>query len=93
MRITFFPMVSMILATLLHIALCFLFIFHFDMGIIGLALANSIKDFALLIITVIFSYCSQKVSQVLIPYNMETFRGWNEYLAISIPAAAMICAE
>ena len=24
---------------------------------------------------------------------MEAFGGWSEYLAISIPAAAMICAE
>ena len=93
MRITFLPMVAMFVAITLHISLCFLFLFHFNMGIIGIALSNTIQNFVLMIITVIFSYCSPKVSKVLIPYDMEAFCGWGEYLAISIPAAAMICAE
>jgi len=27
------------------------------------------------------------------PYDCEAFRGWGEYLQVSLPATAMICAE
>lgn len=93
MRITFFPMVAMILTTLLHILLCLLFVFHLDMGVIGLAVAVSCKDFVLMVLTMIYCYLSPEVYKVFRPFDMEALRGWGEYLSISIPAAVMICAE
>ena len=59
MRITFYPMVFMIIATLLHTFLCVFFIMYLEMSIEGLALALSIKDFALMVMTMIYSNCSE----------------------------------
>ena len=42
MRITFIPMVAMFVAITLHISLCFLFLYYFNMGVIGIALSNTI---------------------------------------------------
>ena len=63
------------------------------MGITGLALSLSIKDFALMIMTMIYSNCSQTVRKAIVPFNHEAFQDWDEYLKISIPATMMICSE
>ena len=51
-------MIAMIVATGLHVALCFLFVSYFDFGIRGLAYASSIKDFVLLVTVMIYGNCS-----------------------------------
>ena len=93
MRITFYPMVFMIIATLLHIFLCLVFVIWLDMGIIGLGLAMSTKDGVLILMTIIYSNCSSDVRHILAPFDGEMLKGWGEYLSLSIPATAMLCAE
>ena len=93
MRITFFPMVAMILTTLLHILLSILFVIHLDYRVIGLAMAVSCKDFVLFVLTTLYGLLTPNVANVMVPFDMEALRGWGEYLSISIPAAIMICAE
>ena len=73
MRITFFPMVASIASSVLYILLCFLFVVYFDMGIIGLAVAISIKECALFLMTLIYCHCSESVSKVLFPLDSESF--------------------
>jgi len=53
MCITTVPMVSQLIASLLHAPLCLIFTFKADMGIYGLGLATSITNFNLLLLTVI----------------------------------------
>ena len=93
MRITFFPMVAMILSTLLHVLLSLLFVFHLEYGIIGLAMAVTCKDFVLFALTTLYGQLTENVYEVMVPFDKEALRGWGEYLSISIPAAIMICAE
>lgn len=93
MRITLVPMIAMFVATALHIPLCFLFVNGFDMDIRGLALASSIKDIILLATVMIYGNCSKEISPMLHYPDSESLRGWGEYLKISLPSTAMICAE
>ena len=93
MRITFFPLVAMILSTLLHVGLSILFVIHLDMGIIGLAVAVTCRDFFLCVLTMLYCCCTQSISEAMVPFDVEALRGWGEYLSISIPAAVMICTE
>ena len=93
MRITFYPMVFMIIATVFHTTLCILFMMYFEMDISGLALALSIKDFALMIMTMIYSNCSETVRKTIVPFDCQALEDWGEYLKISIPAMIMICSE
>ena len=86
-------MVAMIVATVLHIPLCFLFINGFDMGIEGLAIARSVKDIILLATVLIYGNCSDKIRPMLHYPNSESLSGWGEYLKISLPSTVMICAE
>ena len=93
MRLTFYPMVNMVIATITHVLLCLLFVKKYDMGIIGLAIAHSIKDCVLLFLTVVYSWNSEKVKNAFAPLDIETFRGWYEYLRIAINAMVMLCSE
>ena len=86
-------MVAMILTTLLHVLLSMLFVYYYDYGVIGLAIAVTCKDFVLFSLTTLYCYLTDNISEVMVPYDMEALRGWGEYLSISIPAAVMICAE
>lgn len=52
-------MVSSFIATFMHIPLCLLFVFYFDLDIRGLALASSVKDFIALLSVMIYANCSE----------------------------------
>ena len=95
MRITTVPLVAMIVATLLHLSLCFVFVNFLDLGINGLGLATSIKDFALILTVMIYANCSSEVKPALsaLPWDRESFEGWGEYLKISLPSVIQIGAE
>lgn len=54
-RITVYPMVAMMIASMLYVPLCYIFFFHFDLGILGLAIATSIKDGVLLLAVMVYS--------------------------------------
>ena len=93
MRITLIPMIVMIVGTFVHILLCYIFINVVDTGIVGLAYASSIKDGVLMLTVMAYSRCSSQINIALVPVNRDAFRGWGEYLCISIPSTVMICAE
>ena len=86
-------MIFMFVATALHIFLCFVFVIWFNYGIIGLGLAMTIKDLVLMTLTITYAQCSSHVRHILVPFDMEALRDWGQYLSISLPATAMICAE
>lgn len=86
-------MIAMVGATVVHVALCFLFVSYLDFGIRGLAYASSIKDFVLIMTVMIYGNCSEKIRPALSMPDSDSFRGWGEYLKIALPSTVMICAE
>ena len=93
MRITLFPMVATISCSVLYILLCFLLVVYFDLGIIGLAAAISIKECAQFFMIIIYCYWSESVSKVIAPLDSESFKGLGEYLKLSLSSIMMICAS
>ena len=87
------PMVAIVSANIVHVGLCFLFLDYYDMGIKGLALATSIKDGVALISIIIYMRCSPKISKILRPIDKKSFKGWGQYLKISMPCTIMLCGE
>ena len=92
-RITYVPMVAGIVGTLLSIPLIHLCMYTFDYGLTGLPMAQGITTGIGLLVVIVYTFCKPETRQVLQPYDCEVFRGWGEYLKVSIPAAVMICAE
>ena len=95
MRITFIPMAAIITSTIIHVPLCILFVYGLDLDIRGLAIATSCKDAVLLILVMVWgSFYSTEIRSTLVrPLDEESFRGWCEYLKISLPSTVMFCAE
>ena len=92
-RLSFVPMVCMIVGTVVHIPLCFLFVNGLDMGIEGLAVASGVKDTILLITIYLYARCSPQISEVLQPLDRDAFKGWGLYLKVCLPSTAMLCSE
>lgn len=92
-RITFVPMVASIISTLMHVPLCYLFVHTAGFGLHGLAFANFIKESITLMITMTYCRCRPEIREVLQPFSMDALSGWGQYLKVSLPATAMICAE
>jgi multidrug resistance protein, MATE family len=87
-------MVITIVAILLHLPNCLLFVYKLDFGISGLAMASSCKDLLCIASLIVYSNCSKQVSGRLQTFwQKDTFNGLKEYLDISLPATVMICAE
>ena len=91
-RITFVPMIASFIATAVLVPACYIFMYTCNLGIKGIAVAAVVKEFTALAITVVYCYCKPEIRQVMQPHSCESFKGWGEYLALSIPATVMICA-
>ena len=93
MRITFVPMVAMIVSTLLHVPLCILFVEVFDMDIRGLAAATSVNKFILVVFLMVYGSCSKNIRPAITFPDGDTFRGWFEYIQVALPVIVMYCSE
>ena len=94
MRITLFPLIAIAVATVLHIPIAMLFVYNFDLGIKGLAVAQSIRDFNALAAITCYGFYSRQVQQASVsPFTRETLNSWAEYLRVGFPSAVIICAE
>ena len=88
------PMISMIVASVLHVPLCVLFIYRLDMGVVGLAVATSCREFILLSFLIIYCNCSQDLREKLPPAcPIEAYQDWIGYLRLAVPAALVVVAE
>jgi len=58
-------MYASIVAAILHVPVCFLFVYTFDMGVVGLAWATTVKEAVLLFGVVAYCMLSSKISSVL----------------------------
>lgn len=94
MRLTRVPMIAMLVSSVLHVPLCWLYVYGFDMGVVGLAVASSSRELILLTFLVCYCNWSDQISKALVnPFSKDTFSGWGTYLKVSLPSTALICAE
>ena len=67
MRITWFPTVATIVATVLHVPLCYWFVYGLGWGVDGLAVATSLKNCVLLLTVMAIMACSENVRLAMAP--------------------------
>lgn len=92
-RVTFAPMICLAIATILHIPLCVVFVYWLNFGVIGLAIADAVKNAILLAVLLAYILLSSQLRASLQPIGYDSLRGWPAYLNVSLPAVAMICIE
>ena len=93
MQITWVPMLANGISTVIHIFWCYLFVHIWKMDIVGLAIAMNISTFTMLLIITVNSYFIGSIKDALSLPSADSFKGWGQYLSLSIPATLMYCAE
>ena len=83
----------MLTGVLLHLPICLLLLHVFNMGVIGLAVAQGCTFGLILAIVMVWVRCDPKIRKCLAPFDMESFRGWGMYLHFTAPSVVMMCAE
>ena len=86
-------MIAQIVASLIHIPLCVLFVTKWDMGVKGLGYATMVTYFCMLIFISTYAFSITAVRQSLSWPNKASFANWGEYLGIGLPSAVMLVAE
>lgn len=92
-RVTDIPMLLMLISTAVHVPLCLALVYNLEFGVLGLSIANSIKQVFLLIFLVIYCLFSTKIRKSLTHVSRETFQDWGVYLALAVPAMIFFCSE
>ncbi|CAA2998313.1 DETOXIFICATION 16-like [Olea europaea subsp. europaea] len=88
------PMViSSGIAALLHIFMCWLFVFKIELGIKGAALANAISYWINVLLLALYIKFSSACSETFIGFSREAFDNLLGFLKLAIPSAIMICLE
>ena len=87
------PMVAQVISAVLHLLLCLFYVGPNDAGVRGLAYATLISYFCMYIFTELYSLCIPDISKAIFWPNRDTFTGWSDYLATSLPSIVMLVAE
>ncbi|KAL2558909.1 MATE efflux family protein [Forsythia ovata] len=86
-------MISSGIAALLHIIICWLFVFKIELGIIGAALANAISYWINVLLLALYIKFSPACSKTFLGFSREAFDNLLSFLKLAIPSAIMICFE
>ena len=86
-------MIAQVACSILHLYWCHLFIIKLDYRIYGAGLAMTVSNLVQFTIITILSHNIPRIKDALFWPTMDSFREWNEYLSISLPATMMLCAE
>ncbi|KAL2542461.1 MATE efflux family protein [Abeliophyllum distichum] len=86
-------MISSGIAALLHIIVCWLFVFKIELGIIGAALANAISYWINVLLLALYIKFSPACSKTFLGFSREAFDNLLGFLKLAIPSAIMICLD
>ena len=88
------PMIAILLVTsLCHALLCYIFIYPMDMGFLGAASATATAQWLMLIIGVGVIYQRGYYKETWPAPSMQIFRGWLAILRFGLPGMLMLCLE
>ncbi|KAG6625506.1 protein DETOXIFICATION 48-like [Carya illinoinensis] len=81
------------ISVLLHVPINFLLVFHFKMGIAGVAIAMVWTNLNLFLLLSSFVYFSGVYRDSWVSPSMDCLRGWSSLLALAIPTCISVCLE
>ncbi|KAG2664881.1 hypothetical protein I3843_16G099900 [Carya illinoinensis] len=81
------------ISVLLHVPINLLLVFHFKMGIAGVAIAMVWTNLNLFLLLSSFVYFSGVYRDSWVSPSMDCLRGWSSLLALAIPTCISVCLE
>ncbi|GAB4846992.1 hypothetical protein Ancab_026004 [Ancistrocladus abbreviatus] len=92
-KITLPLMLSAAFALLVHFPINYLLVYHFHLGIRGVAIASALTDLNLLLAMLAYLYITGAYKQSWGGWSLECFRGWPTILRLAIPNCVSVCLE
>jgi Na+-driven multidrug efflux pump len=87
-------MIIIITTTCLHSVWCYIFVFVFDLHVIGVAMATNLTAFLNLVgLTTYVSFFEKDLQDAWFWPNKDCFKGILEYMKLGVPAMLMVCFE
>ncbi|XP_074365344.1 protein DETOXIFICATION 14-like [Apium graveolens] len=86
-------LVSSIATLAFHVPVCWAFVFKFNMGSDGAALAIGLSYWFNAIFLGLYAMYSPKCAATRAPFSMEVFSTIKDFLRLGIPSALMVCLE
>lgn len=94
MQNTHAAMLVQLVASVLHVALCYIFVLNLEMGVRGLGLATSLTNMIKIVLLLLYCLLSPGLRKALVrPTMRDVFSNWGEYLKMAIPATIILCSE
>jgi MATE family multidrug resistance protein len=88
-----YNLLFLLITLLLHPLWCYIFMVVFDFGVEGAALSLVISQLINVIFGSYYIYIIKPLPESIFMFYKQSFRGWWNYLKISIPSAFLMCAE
>ena len=97
MYITWVQIMAEVFGIMLHVALCMLIVFKWNMDIKGLGIAYLLTNLAKFLFVTCYSNCPF-FTEIPLEYaffmpTTESLKYWNEYIRLSLPATILIWGE
>ncbi|MED6136437.1 Protein DETOXIFICATION 16 [Stylosanthes scabra] len=86
-------MLSSGVATLLHVALCWVLVFKSGLGTRGAAISNCVAYWLNVFILALYIKFSPSCSQTWTGFSTQAFHAIPSFLRLAIPSAVMVCLE
>ncbi|KAI3908496.1 hypothetical protein MKX01_009298 [Papaver californicum] len=86
-------LLSSVTTLILHIPLCWFFVFHIGFGNIGAAFATSISYWFNVMFLGLYIKYSPSCKSTRVPLAKEAFQGIGEFLSLAVPSAIMVCLQ
>lgn len=93
LQTTWVPMVAQVVATLLHILWCHLFVVQWGWDMEGLGHASTLTSSILLASVMIYAHCLPHIKGALFWPDATVWHEWREYFALGVPTTGILCAE
>ncbi|XP_022973952.1 protein DETOXIFICATION 3-like isoform X2 [Cucurbita maxima] len=88
------PLLFCSLATLsFHIPICWLLVFHFNLKVVGAALALGMSYWLNVILLGLYIVFSPSCNKTRAPFSMEAISSIGKFFRLAIPSAVMVCFE
>ncbi|XP_010263570.1 PREDICTED: protein DETOXIFICATION 48-like [Nelumbo nucifera] len=92
-KITLPLMLSAGFSLALHAPINYLLVYHFDLGIRGIAMAVALTDLNLLSTLLLYLYLSGNHRKSWPGWSVDCFREWSPILSLAIPSCVSVCLE
>ena len=86
-------MIAQLIALVIHICLCYLFVKVKGMDVFGLGLATLVSYISMYVIVTIHANLIPEIKQALFWPTKKSFTKWTPYIKIAFPAVVMQCGE